>query len=88
MSDTDVEKRLRIGDVNDERRARLSTGILLTVCTWFLSRVIVALNWNAARNPFSFSTAQWNHQDSRNYLAIAAHGPTFGRCGAPGFRDG
>lgn len=63
------------------------SGLALTLAAWLGCRVVVAAAWGPARNPFSFSTAQWVHSDSINYLGIAAHGRVFGRCGSPEFPD-
>jgi hypothetical protein len=61
------------------------SGLALTIAVWLSSRIIVAAAWGPARNPFSFAPYQWIHADSRNYLAIAAHGRTFGHCGSAAF---
>jgi hypothetical protein len=61
------------------------SGLLLTVIAWFVTRIVVGATWGPARNPFSFRTSLWNHWDSLNYIAIAFHGRSLGRCGGPGF---
>jgi hypothetical protein len=63
----------------------MRSGLALTIAVWLCSRIIVGAAWGPARNPFSFETSQWVHADSINYLGIAAHGRTFGRCGSPAF---
>ena len=65
----------------------IRSGLALTIAVWLSSRIIVAAAWGPARNPFSFDARQWVHADSINYLGIAAHGRTFGRCGNSAFPD-
>ncbi len=67
-----------------EPEATVGSGALLTLAAWLLSRVVVGAGWGAARNPFTFTPSLWTRWDSFQYLAIAAHGRTFGRCGSPG----
>jgi len=67
-----------------EPEATIWSGVLLTLIAWLLSRSIVGTAWGAARIPFTFTTGLWTRWDSTQYLAIAAHGRTFGRCGSPG----
>ena len=66
-------------------RATVASGCAVTVIAWFVSRVVVGAGWGPARDPFSFRPALWAHGDSWNYLAMAAAGRTFGRCGTPAF---
>src|ERR1700733_3306077 len=67
------------------QRASIAWGGLLTVAAWLLSRFIDTVAWGPARNPISFNPYLWGRWDSANYLGIAQHGRTFGRCGSPGF---
>lgn len=73
--------------VSTDRRASTWSGVLLTLVAWMLSRLVVGATWGPARNPFSFISSIWVRWDSSNYLSIAAHGTTFGRCGSPGFPE-
>jgi hypothetical protein len=63
-----------------ERRASMTTGVLLTVAAWFVARVAVGAGWNPARDPFTFRPSLWVHWDSVNYLLIARHGTTLQHC--------
>jgi hypothetical protein len=67
------------------QRASIAWGGLLTAAVWLLSRFIDSVTWGPARNPISFNPYLWARWDSANYLGIAQHGRTFGRCGSPGF---
>lgn len=70
----------------DEPRplASVLTGLALTALAWCLSRAVVGLSWGPARTPFEFNPYLWARFDSINYLGIAEHDRTFGRCGGPG----
>lgn len=66
-------------------RATILSGVVVTVAAWFVDRLVIGAAWGPARNPFSLDPGLWARWDSFNYLAIAAHGRTVGRCGSPGF---
>lgn len=72
---------------DSQRHRGISSGVLLTVVAWFVSRLVVGAAWGAARDPFAFDSRLWTHKDSHNYLRIAVQGRTFGRCGTPGFGE-
>ena len=87
---TKVEKRRpdggpRVGSGSDRAPASVWTGLALTTLAWLLSRAVVTVTWGPARNPLTFDPYLWGRVDSINYLGIAQHGRTFGRCGTPGF---
>jgi hypothetical protein len=54
----------------------------LTAIAWTMSRLVVGAFSARAKNPFTFVDSTWFRWDSINYLQIAAHGPTYGPCGA------
>ena len=87
--DNSLERVREIDDPGNDSRlpASIPFGILLAASSWFVCRVIVSLTWAPARNPFSINTTPWFQWDSGNYLSIASHGITFGRCGGPGFPE-
>jgi hypothetical protein len=66
-------------------RASISAGLLPTAGAWIVAHVIVGISNGHARNPFALSTKTWARWDSLNYVAIAQHGTTFGRCSSPRF---
>ncbi len=64
--------------------ASVGTGLVLTAIAWLVSREVVAITWAPARTPLEFNPYLWARWDSINYLAIAQHGRSFGRCGSAG----
>jgi len=68
------------------RRQPLWLGALLVAVVWLLARCIIAFNFAAARNPFSLAYGHFVGLDSFNYLNLANHAPSFGRCGYPPFK--
>ena len=66
-------------------RATIASGIVLTIAAWLICRLTVGAVWGPARNPFAFNPDLWTRWDSVNYLNIAIHGATLGRCDSPGF---
>jgi hypothetical protein len=66
-------------------RASIGTGLLLTAGAWIIARVVVGISNGYARNPIALKVATWARWDSLNYVTIARHGTTFGRCDSPQF---
>ncbi|MCX6512756.1 MAG: hypothetical protein NT160_06795, partial [Actinobacteria bacterium] len=60
-------------------------GMLLVAIVWLLGRIVIAIHFPAARNPFSLDTGRFMGLDSFNYVKLASHAPSFGRCGYPPF---
>ncbi len=56
----------------------------MSLLAWLVARVLVGLTSTGARVPWSFNVATFVHWDAYSYAMIAAHGTTFGHCGAPG----
>ena len=71
-------------DIPSGRRAGLLYGALISALAWMLSRLVVGATSVRTLNPFSTDSGIWVHWDAFNYLSIAQHGRTFGRCGSPG----
>jgi hypothetical protein len=69
----------------ERKRAPIGVGLVLTAVAWLASRCVIGSSWGPARNPLTFDPFLWGRWDSLNYLGIAGHGRTFGRCGSPGF---
>jgi hypothetical protein len=67
------------------RRAPVWAGLVLTALAWLVDRAVITATWGPARNPLLFDPYLWGRVDSINYLGIAQHGRSFGRCGQPGF---
>lgn len=75
-------------DHTHQPRSTITTGLLLTAVAWLVSRLVVAASWTPALDPLRFFSADpWARWDSFNYVSIALHGSTFGRCGTPGFPE-
>jgi hypothetical protein len=66
-------------------RLSIRSGLLLTAGAWLVSHVVVGISDAQARNPLALKPAAWARWDSLNYLEIARHGTTFGRCDSPRF---
>jgi hypothetical protein len=58
----------------------IKSGLLLTAAAWFVSRAVVGVSDAGARNPVNIRGTTWSRFDSLNYLDIARHGVTFGKC--------
>jgi hypothetical protein len=85
ISDIESEEPSLRPATGELQSAPIWSGLVLTIGAWLASRIVVGAAWGPARNPFSFDARQWVHSDSINYLGMAVHGTTFGRCGSPAF---
>jgi hypothetical protein len=60
--------------------ASIWSGLGLALGAWLVTRAVVGISYAPTRNPFAAKSHDWARWDSVNYLLIALHGRTFGRC--------
>ena len=58
----------------------IALGVLLTLVSWFICRMVVSIPWGPARDPLGWTPSMWSRWDSANYYSIAIHGRIFARC--------